>query len=379
MTAPRAPRGTPRSLGYRMPAEWEPHAGTWIVWPHRADDWPGRFAAIPFAFAEIVRLLAPHEPVRIVVGSEAKETRARALVEATGVDTGRVRFFRWPTDRSWIRDSGPIFVRRPGTPETPEALGAIDWGFNGWAKYDDWHRDDRLPTRISRELGVPAWRPRVGGNRFVLEGGAIDGNGAGALLATEECLLSDVQSRNPGVDRAATERVLSDHLGVERVVWLARGIVGDDTHGHVDDVARFVGERTIVAAREPNPDDPNHAILEENLARLRAATLSDGQPIEVVDLPMPGPLAFSGQRVPASYLNFYIANGCVLVPTFNDPKDRIALAILERVFPGRSVLGVHSGDLIWGLGSIHCLTRQEPARSPEVRPSGGPPSEVVSG
>lgn len=379
MTARRAPRGTPRSLGYRMPGEWEPHAGTWIAWPHRSDDWPERFGAIPFAFAEMVRLLAPHESVRVVVGSEAKETRARSLLEAVGVDPARVQFHRWPTDRSWIRDSGPIFVRRTGTPEGPAAIGAVDWGFNGWAKYDDWHRDDRIPSRVARALGVPAWRPRVGERRVVLEGGAIDTNGAGTLLATEECLLSDVRARNPGIDRPGIEAVLSDFLGIDRVVWLGRGIVGDDTHGHVDDVARFVGERTIVAAKEPNPDDPNHPILEENLRRLREATTPDGQPFEVVELPMPGPIAYSGQRVPASYLNFYLANGCALVPTFNDPNDRVALGILERLLPGRTVVGLHSGDLIWGLGSIHCLTQQEPLGAADVPSRGGPPGEIVSG
>jgi agmatine deiminase len=366
VTARRTPRGTPRSNGYRMPAEWSPHAGTWIVWPHRPDDWPGRIEPIPYAFAEIVRHLAPHEAVRIVVTPPARKPRARAVLESAGVDLAAVRFFRWPTDRSWVRDSGPIFVtatsaERAGVP----GVAVTDWKFNGWAKYEDSHRDDRLPARIARELGVPAWRPVRGDRRIVLEGGAIDVNGAGTLLATEECLLSDVQARNPGLSREELESVFSEYLGVDRVLWLTRGIVGDDTHGHIDDVARFAGPKTIVAGREPNPDDPNHLILEENLARLRAARDADGQPYEVVELPMPRPLAYSGQRVPASYLNFYIANGVVLVPTFNDPSDRVALGILEHQFPGRTVVGVHSGDLIWGLGSIHCLTQQEPAGAGE--------------
>lgn len=344
-----------------MPAEWAPHAGTWIAWPHRRDDWPGRFGGIPFAFAEIVRNLAPHEPVRIVVGSAKREADARGLLEAVGADLGRIRFFRWPTDRSWIRDSGPIFVRNPGTTEVPATVGVTAWGFNGWAKYDDWRRDARLPHRVAREFGLAEWRPRIGGTHVILEGGAVDVNGSGTLLATEECLLSAVQARNPGVGRTEIEGILSDHLGADRVVWLARGIVGDDTHGHIDDVARFVGERTIVAARAPDPDDANHPILEENLARLRAATDSQGRPFEVVELPMPAPLAYAGQRVPASYLNFYIANGCVLAPTFNDPNDRVALDVLGSVFRDRTVIGIHSGDLIWGLGSVHCLTQQEPS------------------
>jgi agmatine deiminase len=344
-----------------MPAEWEPHAGTWVAWPHARDDWPGRFEAIPFAFSEIVRKLAVHEPVRIVVRAGPQEARARALLDSVGVPADRVRFFSWPTDRSWVRDSGPIFVRRTDSrPDAPK-LGAATWRFNGWAKYDDWRRDDRLAGRIARELALPAWRPRLRGERIVMEGGAIDGNGGGLLLATEECLLGDVQVRNPGMSRTELEETLGSYLGVERVIWLARGIAGDDTHGHVDDVARFVGARTVVAAREPNPDDPNHAPLEENLARLRSATDAEGRPLEVVELPMPAPIVYAGQRVPASYLNFYIANGVVLVPTFNDPRDRDALATLARLFPDRTVTGLHSGDLIWGLGSVHCLTQQEPA------------------
>ena len=344
-----------------MPAEWAPHAGTWLVWPHARDDFPGRFEAIPFAYAEIVRHLAPHEPVRIVVGTAAREAAARALLEQTGVSLDRIQFYRWPTDRSWVRDSGPIFVRREGPAGAPGAIGVTAWRFNAWAKYDNYRRDARLAARVGRTLGVPVWRPRQGPVPVVLEGGAIDVNGAGLLLATEECLLSDVQARNPGLGRGEMERVLSEYLGIERVVWLARGIVGDDTHGHIDDVARFVGERTVVAAHEPDPADPNHAPLEENLARLRATTLPDGRPLEIVTLPMPSAIAYGGQRVPASYLNFYIANGVVLVPTFNDPRDREALSVLARLFPDRNVRGVHSGDLIWGLGSIHCLTQQEPA------------------
>jgi agmatine deiminase len=344
-----------------MPAEWEPHAATWIAWPHARDDFPGRFEPVPYAYGEIVRHLAPHEEVRIIVRNESHELRARSLLEQDGVELARVRFFRWPTDRSWVRDSGPIFLRRAGGDDSAPSIGVTDWRFNAWSKYPNWQRDDRLPARIARELHLRSWRPRVRGERVVLEGGAIDGNGAGLLLATEECLLDSVQARNPGVERIELEGMFGQYLGVDQVVWLARGIVGDDTHGHIDDVARFVGERTVVAPREPNPDDPNHPILEENLARLRAWRGADGRPLEVVELPMPTPIAYSGQRVPASYLNFYIANGVVLVPTFNDPADRVALTTLERLFPGRVLTGIHCGDLIWGLGTIHCLTQQEPA------------------
>jgi agmatine deiminase len=344
-----------------MPAEWAPHAGTWLAWPHRRDDFPGRFEAIPFAIGEIVRHLAPTEPVRVVVRSASQEASARTLLEQDDIDLTRVRFFRWSTDRSWVRDSGPIFVTHREPSETTPPVGVTDWRFNAWAKYDDWRRDDRLPTRIARAFDLPVWRPTVRGERVVLEGGAIDVNGAGTLLATEECLLGDVQARNPGVGRGEIEHALSEYLGVERVVWLARGIVGDDTHGHIDDVARFVNERTVVAAREPNASDANFGPLEENLGRLRSAADAGGDSFEVVELPMPRPISFSGQRVPASYLNFYIANGVVLVPTFNDPADRVALSTLAGLFPGRTVTGIHCGDLIWGLGTIHCLTQQEPA------------------
>ncbi len=344
-----------------MPAEWEPHAGTWIAWPHAKDDFPGRFEPIAFVYGEIVRHLTPHEPVRIVVRGGGDEASARKLLEEDGVDLTRVHFFRWPTNRSWVRDSGPIFLRSAASPGGLPRIGVTDWKFNAWAKYPNWQRDDRLPSRVARELGCPIWRPRLRGERLVLEGGAIDVNGSGALLATEECLLSGVQARNPGVHRAELEVALSEYLGIDQVVWLERGIVGDDTHGHIDDVARFVGEKTIVAARESNANDPNHAILETNLTRLRESRRADGEAWEVVELPMPAPIAFSGQRVPASYLNFYVANGVVLVPTFNDPSDRVALNVLERLFPGRTVTGIHCGDLIWGLGTIHCSTQQEPA------------------
>jgi agmatine deiminase len=361
VTARRAPRGTPRANGYRMPAEWAKHDATWIAWPHRPDDWPGRFGAIPFAFAEIARHLVPNEIVRILVRNERAEASARSVLGASGIDLGAVEFFRWPTDRSWIRDSGPIFVTRARASGEGAGVALTDWKFNAWAKYDDWHRDDRVPGRVARALELPAWRPRADGRPVVLEGGAIDTNGEGLLLATEECLLSEVQARNPGLGRDALEQVLSDYLGIDRVLWLSRGIVGDDTHGHIDDVARFVGPRTIVAAREPDPDDANYPMLEENLVRLRAARDPAGAPFEIVELPMPRPLTYSGQRVPASYLNFYIANRTVLVPTFNDPTDRIALDTFERIFLGRTIVGVHSGDLIWGLGSVHCLTQQQPS------------------
>jgi len=347
MKTSTAPPGT---RGFAMPPEWAQHRATWIAWPHEIRDWPGKFAPIPWVYGEIVRLLAPRERVCILVQGPAPERRARGLLRKVGVDPARTDFFRVPTDRVWTRDSGPVFVRSA----SGERI-ATHWRFNGWAKYPNHRRDDEVAGHIARASGVPEYRARVAGRDVVLEGGAIDVDGAGTLLATEECLLSKVQERNPGLGREGMERLFSDVLGVRRVVWLGRGIAGDDTHGHVDDVARFVAPGRVLLCEEKDPRDPNHAPLEENRERLRAAGL------EVVRIPMPRPIVFNGQRVPASYANFYIANGVVLVPTFNDPRDREALGLLAELFPGREVTGVHCGDLVWGLGTLHCATQQEPA------------------
>jgi agmatine deiminase len=345
----------PAALGYRMPAEWEPHEATWIAWPHNRHDWPGKFPAVPWAYAEIVRHLHQSEPVHVLVNDERAERRARAALDRAGVDPARVRFFRFPTDRVWTRDYGPIFVTGPdGT------VGVTDWMFNAWAKYPNWQRDNAVPLQVHLAQGGPYWQARVGERPVVLEGGSIDVNGQGLLLTTEECLLSPVQARNPGLSRAEVEKVLGDYLGVKKVLWLNRGIAGDDTHGHVDDLARFVGPRTVVTAVEESPADANHVPLQENLERLRGLTDLDGRPLEVVPLPMPAPVAFEGQRLPASYANFYVANDRVLVPTFNDPNDRRALGILADLFPGRTVVGIHAVDLVWGLGTLHCLTQQQP-------------------
>jgi agmatine deiminase len=363
---------TPSQLGFRMPAEWEPHAATWIAWPHNRDDWPGKFAPIPWVYVEIVRLLSRLEMVHIVVRSSHMRRRVSDRLDAAGVDLQRVRFFKAATDRVWLRDSAPTFVVRDNEPATTDGdhtdptggIGLIEWKFNAWAKYDNYHQDRRLPRRLSRWLELPRWVPRVeqGGRavRIVMEGGAIDVNGHGTVLTTEECLLGDVQARNPGLGRAELERVLADYLGARHVIWLGRGIDGDDTHGHVDDLARFVNAGTIVTVVEPRTDDANHEPLRENLGRLRAARDQDSQPLQVVELPMPRPVVFDGQRLPASYANFYIANGTVLVPTFNDPADRLALNTLAQVFPDREVVGVYCGDLVLGLGTLHCLSQQQP-------------------
>jgi agmatine deiminase len=278
------------------------------------------------------------------------------------VDLDRVSLFHWPTDRSWIRDFGPIFVKSEQDDSTE--IGITNWAFNAWAKYSNWRKDNLIPGRIAQALHLSAWEPTVRVNRtqktVVLEGGSIDVNGKGTLLSTEECLLSLSQQRNPGVTRANLEQIFHDYLGIRKVLWLRSGIAGDDTHGHVDDLARFVNPRTIVIAVEENPADANYSNLQENLNLLKTMTDQDGKPLQVVTLPMPSPLYFRGQRLPASYANFYIANKVVLVPTFNSPQDRVALSTLAQLFPQREVVGIHSSDLVWGLGTLHCLTQQQP-------------------
>jgi agmatine deiminase len=342
-----------------MPAEWEPHEATWLGWPHNKSDWPGRFAPIPWAYTEIVRKLAPGERVRILAGQASVENRARRMLARAGVDLARVEFLRIPTDRGWTRDFGPIFVERESR------VTIARFRFNGWAKYPDWRKDDRVPERVARGLRLPLVEARASGRPVVLEGGSIDVNGRGSLLTTEECLLDPaVQVRNPGLDRSGLEAVFREYLGGTNVMWLGRGIAGDDTHGHVDDLCRFVGPRTIVLCREKDPRDANYGPLEENRERLQGLRLEDGSRPEVVDLPMPAPLLFDGRRLPASYANFYVANAAVLVPTFNDPADRLALGILAEVVRDRPVVGIHAVDLVWGLGTLHCLTQQQPAPRP---------------
>jgi agmatine deiminase len=350
-----------------MPAEWEPHEATWLGWPHNKSDWPGRFAPIPWAYGEIVRKLAPGERVRILVPTAAAERGARRILARTGADTARVDFFRFPTDRGWTRDFGPIFVRTraPRASAAPASdLAIARFHFNGWAKYPDWRKDDRIPERAARALRVPLVPVRAQGRPVVLEGGSIDVNGCGSILTTEECLLDPlVQVRNPGLGRADLEAVFREFLGATNVMWLGRGIAGDDTHGHVDDLCRFVGPRTIVLCREKDPRDPNYDVLEENRERLEGLRLEDGSRPEVVDLPMPAPLLFDGRRLPASYANFYVANAAVIAPTFNDPADRVALGTLAELFRDRPVVGIHAGELVWGLGTLHCLTQQQPRGS----------------
>lgn len=357
MTDPRG--GDSAVPGFRMPAEWEPHEATWLCWPRNPSDWPGKFASIPWVFGEMARRIAPGEKVRIIVDSEAREKGARRVLGRAGIDLSRAEFHRFPTDRGWTRDMGPIFlVRERPAPE----VAVAGFGFNGWARYPDFRRDARVPARAARALGMRLLPPRAPGGRFVLEGGAVDVNGRGTVLATEECLLDpDTQPRNPGLGREEVESALRGSLGAPNVVWLGRGIAGDDTHGHVDDLCRFTGPRTVVLCREDDPAGENRDALEENRERLEGARLEDGSRVEIVRLPMPAPLVFDGVRLPASYANFYVANAAVLVPTFNDPADRVALGILSELFPGRPVAGIHAVDLVWGFGAVHCLTQQQPA------------------
>jgi agmatine deiminase len=343
-------QGTPRDQGYRMPAEWTLHEATWIAWPHNADDWPGKFQAIPWAYADIVRHLSRVDEVHILVDNEAAGKRATGILRRAGATLARVHFHAWPTDRVWTRDSGPIFVKKD------DSLAVTNWIFNGWAKYENHKLDDQIPHHVAQDLNLPEWTPTFGDRRVVLEGGSIDTNGNGILLTTEECLLSDVQQRNPGLTRHDLERLFHDYLGIDYVLWLNRGIAGDDTHGHIDDIARFVTPDDVVLTIETDPSDANYEPLQENLERLRIR-----KDIRVTTLLMPEPVFFAGQRLPASYANFYIANNLVLAPTFGDKNDAAALITLEGLFPDRAVVGIPCRDLVVGLGTLHCMTQQQPA------------------
>ncbi len=351
---------------YRLAAEWAPRSSTWIAWPHERSDWPGKFSPVHWVFAEVVRILSEHEQVNILVNDSHIEDRVIDRLVKSGVDLTYVLFHLIETDRGWLRDTGPMIVQADSKAglDSPAAPRALTWNFNGWAKYENHKRDARIAESIADRLQIERSAPdymfegrRI---RFTLEGGAIDVDGLGTLLTTEECLLSPIQERNPGLDRSAVERILAAELGVSRIVWLNRGIVGDDTHGHVDDIARFVAPGVIVAAYENTSTDENYEPLAENLDRLRRARDYAGVPFEIVTLPMPRPVYFDEQRLPASYANFYIASKVVLAPTFNDPADRIALQTLESLFPDHEVVGVYCRDLVLGLGTLHCMTRDIP-------------------
>jgi agmatine deiminase len=347
---------TPFALGFRMPAEWEPHAATWLAWPHEKTDWPDKFAPIPWVYADIVRHLSQVERVRILVENPAMERTVRRMLKSAGANLFAVDFFHVPTNRGWIRDFGPIFVRNGGK----DKAAATNWHFNAWAKYDDWKKDDAANVKLARKLKWNTWSPTYRGRRVVLEGGSIDVNGLGTMLTTEECLLSPIQARNPGVIRKELAAIFRDYLGATNILWLKNGIAGDDTHGHVDDLARFVNPTTVVTVVENDPSETNFQPLQENLALLREMTDQDGRPLRIETLPMPDPVYFDEQRLPASYANFYIANQLVLAPTFNDARDATVLTKLAALFPDRKVVGIACLDLVLGLGTLHCMTQQEP-------------------
>ncbi len=341
-----------------MPAEWERHDATWIGWPHHEPDWPGKLGPIPWVYAEIVRALAPYERVEILCHSAEVQDEAREALTLHGVAPTRYRLHLQPTDRVWLRDSGPTGVHRANG-----SVALVHWDFDAWSKYDNYALDVEVPTAIASITGLPrieALRHDTG-QRLVLEGGGLETDGRGTMLVTEEWLLSDVQVRNPGFTREDYERAFREYLGITQTIWLGEGCVGDDTHGHVDDIARFVAPGVVVLAHEENPDDPNHARSMDNRRRLRRATDARGESLHVVTLPYPRAVIMDDIRLPASYANFYIANGVCIVPTFNDPNDRVALNTLAELLPQHAVVGIHAVDLVWGLGTLHCLTQQQPA------------------
>jgi agmatine deiminase len=340
-------------LGIRWPAEWEPQQAVWLAWPHHEADWPERFGPIAWVYADFVAKLSRVIQVHLIVNISTRPDAVRML-ERFGADAAGVTLEELPTNRVWTRDFCPIWV---GTRQNQRA---VKWQFNAWAKYDNWQDDEDAGRAIA---GADALLAEHQGRRVVLEGGGIEGNGAGTMLTTRECFLSDVQCRNPGFTRETYEAVFAKYLGIRKTIWLNRGIAGDDTHGHIDDLARFVNPTTVLCVYESDACDENHEPTRENLEILRAATNADGRPLDVIPLPMPAPIVFDGQRLPASYANFLITNRTVFVPTFNDPADRHALTTLTHCFPDRSVVGIHCGDFIWGLGTLHCMTMQRPAAS----------------
>jgi agmatine deiminase len=415
---------TPDARGYRMPAEWDPHAATWLAWPHYHGDWPGKFDPIPWVYTEIIRNLARHERVELIVNDAAAESHVRNQLQRSNADVANVRFHRWPTNRVWLRDSGCIFVRanvgtaalgcptralaprssvakrslprakprwhslaphvsagnadaKPnrvpsGTaPLCDATLLATNFRFNAWAKYSNYRHDEKIGSRMATIVQAQEIRPQHNNIRVVLEGGSIDVNGEGTILTTEECLLGKIQQRNSGMSRKDYEKLFANYLGAPNTIWLGKGIFGDDTHGHVDDLTRFVSPGTVVTMVEPNRKDVNHKPLKDNLRRLQVARDQAGKPLNVIELPMPSPVIFEQRRLPASYANFYIANAIVLVPVFNDTNDREALNTLSALFPTRKIVPIYSGDLIWGLGTMHCMTQQQPSQeqTPAIQPS----------
>jgi agmatine deiminase len=345
-----------------MPAEWDPHEATWLGWPHNPTDWPDKLDTICWVYGEMVRKITAGEDVRILVANKAEERQARRCLTRAGCSLSRLQFVTYPTDRGWMRDSGPIFVRKSGSGKGRAETAIVHFHFNAWAKYDDWHKDRKVPEVAARLLKKRLFNAEFNGRDFVIEGGGMEVNGRGTLLTTEECYLDPkVQVRNPGLGRKEIEDTLKLYLGVSNILWLAAGPHGDDTHGHIDDICRFVNSRTLVLVKETNPKDANYRPLAQNWERIPDFRLEDGSKPEVIALPMPAPIFFDRYRLPASYANFYISNAAVIVPTFNDPSDRIALGTLAELFKDRPVIGIHAVDLVLGFGTLHCLTQQQPA------------------
>lgn len=354
---------TPAQEGFSMPAEWEPHEATWLAWPHNPTDWPQKLDTVRWVYGEMVRKISEGEIVRMLVRNKAEESLARGYLKRAGCNLKQVEFISYPTNRGWMRDSGPIFVKQKARNKRRESETAIvHFHFNAWAKYRNWQKDREVPEMAARRLKKRLFRAEFKGKDFVVEGGGIDVNGRGTLLTTEECYLHPrIQVRNPGLTRENYGETFRKFLGVKNVLWLLNGPVGDDTHGHIDDVCRFVNPKTLALVRETNAHDVNCRPLAENWERIQDFRLEDGSKPTVVPLPMPGPIHFDGYRLPASYANFYICNAAVLVPTFNDPNDRIALGTLAELFTDRPVIGIHAVDLVLGFGTLHCLTQQQPA------------------
>lgn len=352
----------PDQLEFRMPAEWERHRGTWVIAPKKASDWLGKLEPMRWAMSEMVRQLTRGERVFCLVDDRPSERATKAMWQRAGVPLTQVDFVLAPTDRSWARDSLPTFVvaKRAGQNQ----LGAVKWRFDGWNRYPDHQLDDRAGITVAQQATSRVWFPEVTvrgrTRRVTLEGGSIDVDGVGTLLTTEECLLTSQRARHRSLGQRGSEALFARYLGVKKTIWLERGIVGDDTSGHVDDFARFVGNQRVVLATESRQRDPNHRILAAARERLRGARDALGRRLEVIPLPMPEPVFFRGVRLPASYANFYIGNECVVVPTFNDVADRLALGILGELFPERRVVGIHALDWVVGLGTLHCSTQQQP-------------------
>ncbi len=344
---------TPKQLGYRFPAEFEPHVATWLSWPHKEASWPGKLDAIYPYYAQFIKILAESEKVRINVADEAMKDFALQCIKNAGADLNQVEFYFHPSNDAWCRDHGPAFLINPDAAEQKKVI--VDWDYNAWGgKYPPFDLDDVIPTLIGKQFNIPVFHPGI-----VMEGGSVEFNGKGALLTSTACLLNP--NRNPHLNQSQIEEYLMDFYGVDQILWVDEGVVGDDTDGHIDDTVRFVNEDTVLTVVEDNPEDENYHILQHNLKQLKEMRLLNGKPLNIIELPMPDAVVFDDQRLPASYANFYIANKSVIVPTFRCAKDEIALQIIQNCFPEREVVGIDSTEIIWGLGSFHCLSQQEPA------------------